>query len=124
VCVAGEPRLLAERNFAASPERPQNHLHSPGRCRFERSSRPKTDRGYHAVTCRRRAQQQLRTFIRNMVTDGAKAGDLRDDVAPDELTSYCIQALAAASGLPSKAAVRRLVTVSRRVAPLALTRVW
>src|SRR6266540_4650675 len=59
-----------------------------------------------------RAQQQLRNFIRNLVTEGAKAGDLRDDVAPDELASYCIHALAAASGLPSKAAVRRLVTVT------------
>jgi AcrR family transcriptional regulator len=59
-----------------------------------------------------RAQQQLRTFIRELVTEGAKAGDVRDDVAPDELASYCIHALAAASGLPSKAAVRRLVTVT------------
>jgi AcrR family transcriptional regulator len=59
-----------------------------------------------------RAQQQLRNFIRNLVTEGAKAGDLRDDVAPDELASYCIHALAAASGLPSKASVRRLVTVT------------
>src|SRR5215212_6500884 len=35
-----------------------------------------------------------------------------DDVAPDELASYCLHALAAASSLPSKAAVRRLVTVT------------
>jgi hypothetical protein len=38
-------------------------------------------------------------------------GDVRDDVAPDELAGYCLHALAAASSLPSKAAVRRLVTV-------------
>jgi hypothetical protein len=41
----------------------------------------------------------------------AADGDLRDDVAPDELASYCLHALTAASSLPSKAAVRRLVNV-------------
>jgi len=64
-------------------------------------------RGEHVA----RAQQQLRDFIRDLVTQGAETGDLRDDVAPDELASYCLHALTAASILPSKAAVRRLVTV-------------
>ena len=59
-----------------------------------------------------RAQQQLRNMIRDLLTEGAKTGDLRDDVPPDELASYCLHALTAASGLPSKAAVRRLVTVT------------
>jgi hypothetical protein len=59
-----------------------------------------------------RAQQQLRNFIGDLLAEGAKSGDLRDDVAPGELASYCIHALTAASGLPSKAAVRRLVTVT------------
>ena len=58
-----------------------------------------------------RAQQQLRDMIRDLLTEGAKTGDLREDVAPDELASYCLHALTAASSLPSKAAVRRLVTV-------------
>jgi len=58
------------------------------------------------------AQQQLRTMIRDLLAEGARAGDLRDDVAPDELASYCLHALAAAGSLPSKAAVRRLVTVT------------
>ena len=58
-----------------------------------------------------RAQQHLSDFIRDLVTDGAQSGTLRDDVAPDELASYCLHALAAASSLPSKAAVRRLVSV-------------
>ena len=39
------------------------------------------------------------------------SGDVRDDVAPDELVSYCLHAVAAAPSLPSKAAVHRLVTV-------------
>lgn len=43
---------------------------------------------------------------------GAKAGELRNDVEPEELASYCLYALAAASSLASKAAVLRLVTVT------------
>ena len=65
-------------------------------------------RGEHVA----RAQQQLSDFIRDLLTEGATAGDLRDDVAPEELASYCIHALTAASSLPSKAAVRRLVAVT------------
>ncbi len=65
-------------------------------------------RGEHVA----RAQQQLRNFIGDLLAEGAKTGDLRDDVAPGELASYCIHALTAASTLPSKAAVRRLVTVT------------
>jgi AcrR family transcriptional regulator len=59
-----------------------------------------------------RARQQLRAFIRDLLTEGAEAGDLRGDVAPDELANYCLHALTAASSLPSEAAVRRLVTVT------------
>jgi AcrR family transcriptional regulator len=58
-----------------------------------------------------RAQQQLRDMIRDLLTEGAETGDLRDDVVADELASYCLHALTAASSLSSKAAVRRLVTV-------------
>jgi AcrR family transcriptional regulator len=59
-----------------------------------------------------RAQQQLHHMIRDLLAKGAKSGDLRDDVAPDELASYCLHALTAASSLSSKAAVRRLVSVT------------
>jgi len=59
-----------------------------------------------------RAQQQLRDLVRELLTEGAQTGDIRDDVAPDELANYCLHALTAASSLPSKAAVRRLVTVT------------
>ena len=59
-----------------------------------------------------RAQQQLSDLIRDLVTEAAKTGAVLDDVAPAELASYCLHALAAASSLPSKAAVRRLVTVT------------
>jgi AcrR family transcriptional regulator len=59
-----------------------------------------------------RAQRRLHEMIRDLLAEGAGTGDLRDDVAPGELASYCLHALAAASSLPSKAAVRRLVTVT------------
>ncbi|MGH2819874.1 MAG: TetR/AcrR family transcriptional regulator [Actinomycetota bacterium] len=59
-----------------------------------------------------RARLQLRNMIRDLLAEGAKTGDLRDDVAPDELASYCLHALTAASSRPSKAAVRRLVSVT------------
>ncbi|MFL5867510.1 MAG: TetR/AcrR family transcriptional regulator [Thermoleophilaceae bacterium] len=59
-----------------------------------------------------RAQQQLRTMFRDLLTESVESGDVREDVAPDELASYCLHALGGASGLPSKAAVRRLVTVT------------
>jgi len=64
-------------------------------------------RGEHIA----RAQRQLRDFIRELVTRAADAGDVRADVAPNELAGYCLHALTAASSLPSKAAVRRLVRV-------------
>lgn len=58
-----------------------------------------------------RAQQQLRGMIRDLLSKAAETGAVRGDVAPDELASYCLHALSAASSLPSKTAIRRLVTV-------------
>ena len=59
-----------------------------------------------------RAQQHLRHLVRDLVTDAAAAGQIRGDVAADELAAFCLHALAAATSLPSKAAVRRLVQVT------------
>jgi AcrR family transcriptional regulator len=58
------------------------------------------------------AQHKVRDLIRDLVAEGAATGEIRDDVAPDELASYCLHALAGASSLPSKAAVGRLVAVT------------
>ena len=65
-------------------------------------------RGEHLA----RAHQHLSDLIRDLLAEAAKTGDIRDDVAPEELASYCLNALTAASSLPSEAAVRRLVTVT------------
>ncbi len=51
-------------------------------------------------------------MVRGVIIDAAAAGDVPDDVAPDELVSYCLHAIAAANKLPSKTAVRRLVAVT------------
>lgn len=59
-----------------------------------------------------RARQRLRDMIRDLLIEGGQTGDLRDDVPSDELVSYCLHALGAASSLSSKAAVRRLVAVT------------
>ena len=64
-------------------------------------------RGAHVA----RAQEQLRNFVRDLLREGAASGQVRDDVAPEELASYCLHAVAAARHLPSRAAVRRLVGV-------------
>ncbi|MFI6012389.1 TetR/AcrR family transcriptional regulator [Streptomyces sp. NPDC051243] len=58
------------------------------------------------------AEQQLRHFVRGLLAEGVRAGEVRDDVAPDELTGYCLHALSGAGGLSSGAAVRRLVAVT------------
>ena len=59
-----------------------------------------------------KAQQQVQAMFRALLADGAQSGRVRADVAPDELASYCLYALTAAGNLTSKAAVRRLVTVT------------
>jgi AcrR family transcriptional regulator len=59
-----------------------------------------------------RAQHQVHAMIRDLLTEAAGKGDVRDDVTPDELASFCLHALAAAGSLQSKAAVRRLITVT------------
>ena len=59
-----------------------------------------------------RAEARLRDFVRDLVDEGARAGELRSDVPADELASYCLHALGAAGGLGSAAAVRRLVAVT------------
>lgn len=59
-----------------------------------------------------RARRQLHDLIRDLLAEGAAAGQIRNDVPPDELASYCLQALTALGHHPSKAAARRLVMVT------------
>jgi AcrR family transcriptional regulator len=65
--------------------------------------------GHHVA----QAQRQLSCFIQDLLDQAARAGDVRDDVTPAELTTYCLHALSGASRLSSKTAVHRLVMVTR-----------
>ncbi|RZU71727.1 TetR family transcriptional regulator [Micromonospora kangleipakensis] len=59
-----------------------------------------------------RAQQRLRGFVQDLIAEAVRDGDLRDDVATDELATYCLHALTAAGTVPRPEAVQRLVTVT------------
>jgi AcrR family transcriptional regulator len=59
-----------------------------------------------------RAQHQVHDMIRELLIEAARNGEVRDDVSPEELATYCLDALGGASGQRSKAAVRRLVAVT------------
>jgi AcrR family transcriptional regulator len=65
-------------------------------------------RGEHVA----RARQQLQGLVADLLAAGAQAGEIRADIAPDELAGYCLHALTAAGSLPSEAAVRRLLAVT------------
>ena len=58
------------------------------------------------------AEHRLQAMFKDLLEEAAAASEIRDDVAPAELATYCAHALTAASRLSSKAAVRRLVEVT------------
>ena len=55
------------------------------------------------------AERRIRAMVRALVRAGVETGDIRSDVPPEELVSFVLSALAAASSLPSRAAVGRLI---------------
>ncbi|HEX2742697.1 MAG TPA: helix-turn-helix domain-containing protein, partial [Rubrobacter sp.] len=65
-------------------------------------------RGEHVA----RAQQHLTDIVRELLSEAAETGDVRNDIAPEELASYCLHALSAAGSMQSEAAVLRLVQVT------------
>lgn len=64
--------------------------------------------GEHVV----RARQHLRGLLAELIADGAAAGGIRADVAPTELSLYCLHALTAAGAVDDEEAVKRLVDVT------------
>ncbi len=83
---------------------------------LSRHARGHHDAGFAALLHRgeqvARAERQVHQLIRDLLAAATKAGQVRDDVPPDELASYCVHALAAAGPQHSKAVVRRLVSVT------------
>jgi AcrR family transcriptional regulator len=65
-------------------------------------------RGAHVA----HAEQHLKALLRGLLSEAAAAGDIRKDVPPDELATYCLHSLTAAGRLASKPAVQRLVKVT------------
>ena len=65
-------------------------------------------RGEHVAL----ARQQLRDLVADLLATGAETGQIRADMTPGELASYCLHSLTAAGSLPSEAAVRRLLAVT------------
>ncbi|GAA1293107.1 hypothetical protein Psi02_51000 [Planotetraspora silvatica] len=58
------------------------------------------------------AQRRLLDFVRSLIAEAAQDGDVRDDVAADELAAYCLHALTAAGSVPGQDAVHRLIAVT------------
>lgn len=58
------------------------------------------------------AEQQLHEIVSDLIAAAAAAGQLRDDVSPDELAAYCLHAVEAGIGVDSAAAARRIVAVT------------
>ncbi|WP_053715389.1 TetR/AcrR family transcriptional regulator [Saccharothrix sp. NRRL B-16348] len=116
--VEGHLQQLADiRDRGADPrERLEAVLHAYARTWRERSSHDRPGRQLAALLHQgprlAEAEQQVHHLIKDLLVEVAPTGDLRDDVAPDELAAYCVHALAAAGSLRSEAAVRRLVTVT------------
>ncbi|HEY6746780.1 MAG TPA: TetR/AcrR family transcriptional regulator [Mycobacteriales bacterium] len=71
-------------------------------------ARPGTDlaAALHRSDHVERAHQRLQAFLRDLVAAGVRTGDVRDDVPVEELTSFVLHALTAASTLPSDAVPR------------------
>jgi AcrR family transcriptional regulator len=65
-------------------------------------------RGEHVTA----AKQQLHALVSDLIAACADVGEIRAGIPAGELAGYCLHALTAASGLPSQAAVRRLVAVT------------
>ena len=63
----------------------------------------------HQVT---QAEQQVQGLLADLLADAARAGVVRDDLAPAEQAAFCLHALTAARSLPSRAATRRLVQMT------------
>lgn len=58
------------------------------------------------------AEDHLRRMLIDLLKDAVSSGDVRGDIPPNELATFCLHALVAARTLKSKNAIRRLVDVT------------
>jgi AcrR family transcriptional regulator len=112
--IATHLRQLAEVSEAASPSgRLEAALrayasHARGRHQHSSDLAALLHQGDHVV----HAQAHLTEFVTALIREAAERGEVRDDVPPGELAAYCLHALTAASAMPSRAAVDRMVDVT------------
>jgi lactoylglutathione lyase len=66
----------------------------------------------HHGSSARQHRNELRDFLTDLISKGARAGQVRADVPADELAAHALAALGAARELSSEDAVRRLVAVT------------
>jgi hypothetical protein len=71
-----------------------------GARRTERDCRAMSRQNSHIAS----AHAHPNEFITDLIREDVASGDVRNDIPPGELAAYCLHALAAASGLGSKAA--------------------
>jgi AcrR family transcriptional regulator len=57
-------------------------------------------------------EQALHELVTGLLAQASVGGEIRTDIASNELATYCLHALTAAAQLPSKAAVHRLVQLT------------
>jgi AcrR family transcriptional regulator len=57
------------------------------------------------------ARQRLVEFLRRLLEEASRRGDVREDIPVAELAAYCLNALNAAAGLSSDDSVHRLVSI-------------
>jgi AcrR family transcriptional regulator len=106
-------RLAHVRDKAGTPgERLEAVLYAYALIQHERRQHTELAAFVHRGEHLAHAQQHLHDLVRDVIAEAAQAGDIRSDVAPDELASYCLHALAAAGKLLPQAAVHRLVIVT------------
>jgi AcrR family transcriptional regulator len=106
--------LAQARDGAAPAERVDAVLHAYALVAHERHGRhnPELAAFLHRDEQLVHAQHRLRKLIRDVLAEAARAGRVRSDIAPEELASFCLHALAAASDMRSRAAARRLVALT------------
>jgi AcrR family transcriptional regulator len=112
--IAGHLRHLAE--ISEQADDPSTRLESVLR-RYATISQEHRDnselasllhQGAHAI----RAQRHLHEFVTGLISEAAKRGEVRDDVPPGELATYCLHALTAASSMPNRTALDRLLAIT------------
>jgi AcrR family transcriptional regulator len=58
------------------------------------------------------ARRHLHGLVRDLLAEGMRSGDIRDDLTPDELADQCLRSLSSAGAHASAVAVRHLVSTT------------